>query len=71
MSELNANSVEPDQTPRSAASDLVLHCLSMSLLWDARGKWAKTFAFYLQNNSVLYNVSANDKSADAQADVNL
>ena len=30
-----ANSVDPDQTPRSAASDLGLHCLSMSLLWDA------------------------------------
>ena len=28
---LNANSVDPDQTPRSAASDLGLHCLPMSL----------------------------------------
>ena len=37
--ELNADSVDPDQTPRSAASDLGLHCLSMSLLWDARHKW--------------------------------
>ena len=26
-----ANSVDPDQTPRSAASDLGLHCLPMSL----------------------------------------
>ena len=26
----NANSVNPDQTPRSAASDLGLHCLPMS-----------------------------------------
>ena len=33
----NANSVDPDQTPRSAASDLGLHCLLMSLLWDAIG----------------------------------
>ena len=24
---LNGNSVDPDQTPRSAASDLDLHCL--------------------------------------------
>ena len=32
---LNANSVDPDQTPRSAASDLGLHCLPMSLLRDA------------------------------------
>ena len=38
---LNANSVDPDQTPRSAASDLGLHCLPMSLLWDARLKWVK------------------------------
>ena len=35
----NANSVDPDQTPRSVASDLGLHCLPMSLLWDARLKW--------------------------------
>ena len=28
----NANSVDPDQTPRSVASDLGLHCLQMSYL---------------------------------------
>ena len=27
MPVINANSVEPDQTPRSAASDLGLHCV--------------------------------------------
>ena len=37
----NANSVDPYQTPRSAASDLGLHRLPMSLLWDARHKWFK------------------------------
>ena len=26
-----ANSIDPDQTPHSAASDLGLHCLSVSL----------------------------------------
>ena len=36
--EFNANSVDPDQTPRSAASDPGLHCLPMSILWDARLK---------------------------------
>ena len=36
LSEPNANSVDPDQTPRSAASDLDVHCLLVSLLWDAR-----------------------------------
>ena len=28
---LNANSKDPDQTPRFAASELGLHCLPMSL----------------------------------------
>ena len=36
---VSANSVDTDQTPRSAASDLGLHCLPMSHLWDARHKW--------------------------------
>ena len=34
----NANSVDPDQTPRSVASDLGLHCLPLSFLWNARRK---------------------------------
>ena len=33
---INANSVDPDQTPRFAASDLGLQCLPMSLKWQAR-----------------------------------
>ena len=37
----NANSVDPDETPRSVASDQGLHCLQMSLLWDNRHKWVK------------------------------
>ena len=41
ISELNANSEDPDQTAHSAASDLGLHCLSMSLFWDSRLKWVK------------------------------
>ena len=32
MPVVNANSVDPDQTPRSAASDLGLHCLSVTPL---------------------------------------
>ena len=35
----NANSVDPDRMSRSAASDLGLHCLPMSLLWGATHKW--------------------------------
>ena len=38
---INANSVDPDQTLHSATSDLGLHCLPMSHLWDARHKWVK------------------------------
>ena len=38
----NANSVDPDQMPHSAVSDLGLHCLPLSLLWDTRYKWVKT-----------------------------
>ena len=32
------NSEDPDRTPRVAASDKGLHCLSASLLWDMRHK---------------------------------
>ena len=39
--ELNANSTDLDQTPRSAASDLGLHCLPVSLLRDSRFKWER------------------------------
>ena len=38
----DANNVDPDQTPRSAVSDLGQHCLPLSLLWDTRYKWIKT-----------------------------
>ena len=38
---LTKHSVDPDQMPRFAASDLGLHSLSMSLLWGARHKWVK------------------------------
>ena len=41
ISELNANSVDPDQTPRSAASHLSLRCLPMSHLWGAWLIWVK------------------------------
>ena len=35
----NANSVDPDQMPRSAASDLGLHYMHIFLLLDARRWW--------------------------------
>ena len=47
---LLANSENPDQTPRSAASDLGLHCLPMSQKWDARLIW-------VLNSKIIYNFS--------------
>ena len=41
-----ANSEDPDQTPRSAASDLGLHCLPMSPKWDARLIWDNFYLLY-------------------------
>ena len=43
---LNANIVDADQTPHSAASDRGLLCLLMSLLFDARHKWVNTRCFF-------------------------
>ena len=42
ISELNAKSVDPDQTPRSAESGLGLQCLPKLLLWNARWNWIDT-----------------------------
>ena len=39
MVELFANSGDPDQTPRSAASDLGLHCLPDNLLGVSSLQW--------------------------------
>ena len=38
---LLANSEDLDQTPRSVASDLGLHCLPVSQKWDAMLIWVK------------------------------
>ena len=42
MAKLFANSGDPDQTPHSAASDLGLHCLPITLLRVSRLQWVKT-----------------------------
>ena len=49
------NSVDPDWTPHSAASDLGLHCLPRSQIWDPshksvkrNGKWEHRL--FLMNN---------------------
>ena len=41
-----ANSEESDQTPRFAASDLILHCLPMSYKKDARLIWVKRLTYW-------------------------
>ena len=38
----NANNIDPDQVPRSAASDLDLHSLLPSLLRATRHKWVNS-----------------------------
>ena len=50
----NLNSEDPDQTPRTAASDLGLHCLPMSLLWDARYNWVKKSRILTLFSSEIY-----------------
>ena len=58
----NANSVDPDQTPRSVASDMSLLCLHMSLLWDARLKCIKaileTLLTYKTNICCVYSLES-------------
>ena len=41
MAKLFANSEDPDQRPHSAASDLDLHCLPITLLGVSRLQWVK------------------------------
>ena len=43
MNVINANSVDPDQTPRSVAPDLGLHCLPKSYLWELGTYELKTY----------------------------
>ena len=53
MVELFANSADPDQTPRSAASDLGLHCLPVTCLGVSSLQWvnSKVTFPYLRNVS--------------------
>ena len=57
MAKLFANSGDPDQTPRSAASDLGLHCLPITLLWVSRLQWVNISLFqYLSPQCLNVNV---------------
>ena len=57
ISVLCAKTVDTDQTPHLAASDLGLHCLPVSLLWNARHKWInmKSLEFMFKSTSVVNN----------------
>ena len=50
----NADSVYPDQMPLSAMSDLGLHTIPISLLWDAEHTWVN-ITFVLVNLSDFMN----------------
>ena len=45
MATLFANSGHPDQTPRSVASDLGLHCLPITLSRVSGLQWVKVLFF--------------------------
>ena len=45
MAKLFADSGDPDQMPHSAAPDLGLHCLPITLLWVFRLQWANQELF--------------------------
>ena len=54
MVELFANSGDPDQRPHSAAFDLGLHCLQITLLRVFRLQWVKkNVLLYLINIALL------------------
>ena len=66
MAKLFANSRDPDQMPHSAASDLGLHCLPITLLQVSRLQWVNNlinqhlFFFYIFIHTLIkttwYNI---------------
>ena len=66
MSELNANNVDPDQTPRSVASDLWLHCLPMSLITKTclfkyiENFTSKNWKFLDKKTLIFFHISAQN-----------
>ena len=58
MSKLIANSGDPDQTLCSAASDLGLHCLPVTLLGVSRLQWVKILS------GMAYTLDQDQKQSD-------
>ena len=48
MPVFNASSVDPDQMALSVASDLVLYCLPITLLWGFLTKFPQSEVFFLK-----------------------
>ena len=62
MDKLFANIEKPDQTPRSAASDLGLHCLPITLLWISRQQLVKLDLKDLCERNCVYQHSLSGYS---------
>ena len=65
MAKLFANSEDPDQTPRSAASDLGLHCLPITLLGVSQLKWVNTVIKMNDNLGVSVTASHSPLNDDS------
>ena len=56
---LKANSVHPDQMLQSAASDLGIHCLPMSLLWGTSHQWVNYTSVTSSEDLLKYTQNKN------------
>ena len=65
ISVYNAYSVDPDQAPRSAASDLGLHCLPMFLSLDTRHNWVRKKQLFITLWQMPYVAYGNSKFINA------
>ena len=61
--ELFANSCDPDQMLHSAASDLGLHCLPITLLGVSRLQWVKQ-GFIYSFKQVIFHLKSLSQSLD-------
>ena len=59
MNKFYANSIDPDELPRSEASDLGLNYFPMFLLWDARHKWVNIEAYLASACIKLANLNSS------------
>ena len=54
MAKLFVNSGDPDQTPHSAAFDLGLHCLPITLLRVSRLQWVKVLSKTVADEILIF-----------------